>query len=302
MPAVFPTSKVNTKRGGAVRFTLSTKDGERQLFTVRETDHLGTLLLDCKLAPYLGYEGNKGPAFKHQKYSIHVSDESPDGNLITNRIRLADDERLDLYHWTRAIKSNNGFAHVYSRRFYNLLLAQPPKARSRDVIENLGSWDPFFTPLLGVFVGDSHRTFDPTTIPPHVIVVQRCFTRFSVVVMLTYLTVPPDATSDIAHVHTFRPEVAQLEDEQNLTTIEGGDEVSSIESFTFTANDLVDQFMLRQSDSIAKSGLAEWVFPTIWRGAEFMRTGVATGEEWQAFKLRLEKIRGEEIAKVRSAP
>src|SRR4051812_17001800 len=145
-----------------VRFTITTEDGPRSLFTVNERRN-GDLVLDLKPPPFFRLPGGATPhRIERQKYSVHRSLQTAEGNTITQRTFYSDREPSSHYHFTRALKQHNGFAPLFIRRYPDLRQLTPLPTSAADRVD-LGEVEAeHFQLILGVYIANADREFSET--------------------------------------------------------------------------------------------------------------------------------------------
>lgn len=227
-----------------VRFTITTEDGPRTLFTLNERPN-GDLIVDLKPPPFFRLPGGATPhQIARQRYSVHRSLRAPEGNAINQRTFYSDREPSAHYHFTRALKQHNGFAPLFVRRYPDLRKLTPHAPESDVARIDLGEVEAeHFQLILGAYVSNAGRAFGETDYV-NISVAQRPMTHFRLVVLWSFLTLPSHESGDIAHVFTQRPELVDdpQERELNELTMNGFDETGCARGLAEASSRIVNRF------------------------------------------------------------
>jgi hypothetical protein len=206
---------VARKNSYHARATISVNAKPRVLFSVRENS-LGELTVVPKVGN--GYrESNVNLVttdYAHQHFTVHASvDSSSAINVIKRTVNLLHGHPKAVFQHTSAIKQDNGFALLFTRRSGNLSHAYfEAKPSEREVRLDLGSYDPTRETLyFAVFVGETGRQFSPTE-RCGCNVVQHAFSRFHLVLVSCFQYRPSDDSGDLTSPITTPAEESGSED------------------------------------------------------------------------------------------
>lgn len=135
---------------------------------------------------------------KSQKYSIHPTTQHIALNIIQQSIKLSNDEVLRPRQRTEAIKIFQGFSHIYSRRYPNLLA--PRYQVDRDVKNvKLGSFDPnLFSLFTSIFVGGRNIKF-PNMNQPDTSIISTNYSQFKIILMWSLCPIYSNTSGHLRH-------------------------------------------------------------------------------------------------------
>jgi hypothetical protein len=158
------------------------------------------------------------PQIKEQRYSIHPSPESPDGNLLKSTMRIAAGKTFHTRHWTKAIKSGQGYAPMFVQRCPTLDSENYSVTKAGIQELSLGSYDPqHFTPFFGVLVAARDNEFElpvatqfPAIFVP-INVAQHQFRSVRLIVLWSFLSLPshPSSMASLFQTNVDKPELTE---------------------------------------------------------------------------------------------
>lgn len=184
---------------------------------------------------------SENPEILHQKYSVHMSPNSPEFSTIVHTLWLSDGRKLLSRALTDAVKSKKGFFHIFSRRCSDLSPARydVPESDGAQRLE-LASVIENFTLIYSVFVGHSSSTFGPQ---PNTSVIEFAFSEFKIIVLSAYIPLPPHHTGYFLHNLTFRPEIEDIITQGAMRDLmRGTSAAETLDSFRDRAILLASQF------------------------------------------------------------
>ena len=269
------------------RFTITTEDGPRTLFTVNERPN-GDLVFDLKPPPFVQFPGGATPhQIERQKYSVHRSLSTWEGNAITQRTFYKDREPTDHYHFSRALKQHNRFAPMFVRRYPDLRQLTPLSASSAATVDLGDVQAEHFQLILGAYVGNPDRTFGELDYI-NMSAAQHSMTYFRVVVLWSFLTLPPHESGDIAHVFTQRPELVDDPKERRLerNTMNGSDEAGLAQGLAEAGSRMIDQFVAQHFAGLPSSLRAFYL-----ESIKLLKRGRRDTPEWEQCVERLTPAR-----------
>jgi hypothetical protein len=262
-----------------VRFNIGTEDGPRTLFTANERPN-GDLVFDLKPPPFFRLPGGATPhRIERQKYSVHRSLQTTEGNTITQRTFYPDRGPSDHYHFSRALKQRDCFAPLFVRRYPDLRQLTPVAVSPANQVD-LGEVEAeCFQLILGTYVANADRTFNPTE-HINISVAQHRMTHFRIVVLWSFLTIPSHDSGDIAHVFTQRPELVDDPEERevNELTMNGFDEAGCIQGMAEATSRIVNRFFAEHFEALP--GPLRTLFSDC---VKLLQTGRRDTPEWQKY-------------------
>lgn len=233
------------------RFTIMVEGLSRTLIGISERAN-GDVIVDLKPGQRHRNDPNSGEfhaPINVARYSLHVSPNSANGNLLKQTIKRVGDSDINSWHFTNAIKETGLCAPLYIRRFpdlgYDHFLTPVDGAESI----SLGSYDPFrFNLVAAVLVCSPSRRFDPRGIG---VWSYREFStaHFKIVVLWSFAIVPSNKSGDAHHIQTKDP--AKEENwgraSRDIFTMRGYDEVRAGEYFSGMRDFLIAKYIRRLS-------------------------------------------------------
>ncbi|MCX5496452.1 hypothetical protein OSH11_17225 [Kaistia dalseonensis] len=280
-----------------ISFTFVEPDREITVLTVKEDKEQGLRLLlrspdtlsaldDYADGPDLS--AFAGQRIKESRYSIHASDESVNGiNLIKRTLRLFGGvEPITSVHLTKAIKTANQFAPIYTRRVGELGEAHKYKPGKGRLIR-LGAYDPNkFTAFFMVVISSPERSLNNLR-PRTTSVFEYNFTRFKITVVVTYLPIPTLKKGHLFHLVTINPDLAVNEEEKAaaLAAIDGFDDLEVMDLFAHMARAAEDILI----DDVARGG-GPPRDSSFWQAV--LRTGLYKEADQSEYLSRLAQVMG----------
>jgi hypothetical protein len=230
------------------------------------------------------------------KYSIHPSENSlTGGNLITNTVKSAAGQELERrVHFTTAIKGGDRFAPLYTRRFYDVQLADVMQAAAIDQTICLGVTHPAFSLVLGVFVSAPHRRFEVDRELNNLWVAQHEFAKFRITVIWTFLSAPAGPSAEGAHVYTEKPKPGDnpLAVRIDNETIIGLTDEECISHFYSTCDGLIHRLKMQRLSEMQAANASDFEVRLMCNSFQIFRVASRQTTEWQAFKeLAIERAR-----------
>jgi hypothetical protein len=185
---------------------------QRELFFILESRKTGDLKLLFRRSLYSNPDNKNDPVagklINEQRFSLHTSPDSIHGiNTFHQTYRVGEHVRNG-YSFTKVIKSESGFAPLFSRRCPDLAKQHYVSGFKKNMIEvPLGRYDPTkFMLIYSVFVGPPKRQFR-LYCDNDVCVAQHQFSQFTLVVLWNFLSLPSSDTGWKLHVEIPHPEV-----------------------------------------------------------------------------------------------
>jgi hypothetical protein len=194
-----------------LRVSINANGKSRALFSVKDPPN-GEMLVSRKSPDTLRPSGLNPwkmpiiqgvlPAIKEQRYSIHPSLESEDGNLLKSTMKIASGKTFHTHHWTKTIKSGQNYAPMFVQRCPTLDSENYSVTKPGIQELSLGSYDPqHFTPFFGVFVAARDNVFElpvatqfPAVFVP-INVAQHQFHSVRLIVLWSFLSLPSHSSS-----------------------------------------------------------------------------------------------------------
>lgn len=246
------------------RFTVYVNDIPRTLFSLRLTKHDDLILVpkqaqvwrdtqyypnpaikDIDLVQSFDEPGLHGAEILHQRYSIHPSKDSENYNILQHTCNVAGRLKpIRTRHTTRALKANNNFAPLYTRRAPDLGIDRYiPKTKAHHI--TIGTYEPdVFTLIYSVMISSANRTFNVKSLqklpPPLYANISEQYEKvnerhfrvgdYCVTVLYTYLTLPSGSKS-VLH-HYICDEESMSKAPQTAVFANGLDEAQAISAFT----------------------------------------------------------------------
>src|ERR1700722_1383586 len=208
-----------------LRVSFDANSRPRTLFSVKDPPS-GEMLVSRKSPDTLRLSGLNPwkmpivhgvlPTIKEQRYSIHPSLESEDGNLIKSTMKIASGKSFHTHHWTKAIKSGQNYAPMFVQRC-PILDSENYSVTKAGIQEiGLGSYDPqYFTPFFGVFIAARNNEFpstvqDSTMLVP-INVTQHQFRTVRLIVLWSFLALPshPSSMASLFQTNIDTPELTE---------------------------------------------------------------------------------------------
>jgi hypothetical protein len=175
---------------------------QRELFRILEKANGGLTLILKHAALYIHHrkpDSDPLPEMSFQRYSIHPSNEDPNGNLIHHSFghQLASSET---HYWTDAVKRKQGFALLFARHCPTLAVDRYLlKPERRAAILDLGSYDPNkFILCYAVFISHPEIEF-ATFYADWFRYDQVRFGKFRLVILITFLSLPSSDYGFLVH-------------------------------------------------------------------------------------------------------
>jgi hypothetical protein len=262
-----------------VRFTITTEDGPRTLFTVNERPN-GALLFDTKPPPFFRLRGGATPhKIERQKYSLHLTPDAPDGNTIHGTTYFTDGSKADRYNFTRALKQYDRFAPIFIRRYPHLSQITRPSPKAAEHVDLGYVESEFFHLLLGAYVSNRDRAFSGME-GTDFSIAQHPIGRFRITVLWCFLGLPPHTSGHTAHVITERPELVEDPQEQvrNESTMNGFDEDGCLLGFGLTCRTLINDFTDEHFE-----GFQEPLRTQVLEAVRVLKTGQRDTAEFRAY-------------------
>lgn len=182
-----------------LRLTADVSGTTRKLcsFALRKN---GDLVIDLKPAPNHRAKAESAKVdakVVSDRWSIHRSLKSPDGNLITKTRILSNGTHMRYQQFTRALKLRNQFAAVFYRRYPWL---NNPEIELDDGSQDRVALGPFdeskFNLIVGLFVGNADRHFIPFR-SQRWRIHQRQFGDFNLVFLVSFLSLSAVLDGDL---------------------------------------------------------------------------------------------------------
>jgi hypothetical protein len=180
-------------------FTFSVAGDSRLLFAAYEKPDgeltLGTIAGRVNAALFTASDApsddpHHGVLITQEKYSVHRSLKSKDNISVIKLTReLATGEKIDSVVCTPAIKADNSFCPIFTRRYAELRHPSYDVDAAKGEVIRLDNMLPQFTPFVSVFVGPRDREFEYDA--PDFQFRQFQFKECSLVVMWAFLCAPP---------------------------------------------------------------------------------------------------------------
>jgi len=176
---------------------------------------------------------------KHQKYSVHRSLKSSTGiNAIKHSLILEDGEEIETSQYTRAIKSDNGFAIIYSTRHTNMASDRHNAEKIQGEEINMGKMESTrFTLISHVLVGSLNQEL---LLPEH-----ECFnliqiktSHFTVALVWSFVMLPAHSSGAIKH----RMTIALPDNSGQIGSGEGLDNTTCLRHLIEIRRDLTIEF------------------------------------------------------------
>jgi hypothetical protein len=190
-----------------VSFCTHADSVDREIFFIVESEKTGELKLFFRRAIYSNFNNKEGTPpgklISDQRYSIHTSPNSAnDINTVKYTYRVGEHLKNG-YLYTKAVKAKQGFAPIFSRSCPDLSKPhyRPKQSKNAKTI-SLGSYDPrFFLFIYSVFVAHPDLEFN-WYVPEDFCYAQHRFTRFRIIVVWSFLTVPSTPRGEWLHMES----------------------------------------------------------------------------------------------------
>jgi hypothetical protein len=144
----------------------------------------------------------RGEPIRDYRYSVHMSSKSSSGvNTIKLHHLLTNGKYRTAIQYTSAIKRSDHFTLLYAKRCSRMDGPGYDLKKTKDAYCDLGTIGDEFTLCFSVFVGSSSRPF---YVPygPDFQCRQLIFKEFSLVVMYSFLSLPPHDNFGLSHAVT----------------------------------------------------------------------------------------------------
>lgn len=197
-----------------MRLVVSVGPQTKELASLR-LDDKGNLYISLKhaerevdLTMGVRIEKDASPVIGEQRYSVHPSLRSPDGNLIKHTLATSLGKRTSA-HFTKAIRKGL-FAPLFVRRTPQLALAKHNAEPGGSKNVSVGRYEPErFTLLYALIVGQDSAEWKVDArvqMPSFFNSKELIIGPYKVVALTTYLPLPPGDIGALCHFQTFDPE------------------------------------------------------------------------------------------------
>jgi hypothetical protein len=199
------------------------------------------------------------------RYSIHPSRESKENINVIKQTQVLETGKTNISrHYTKAIKSGDAFAYIFSRRCGVLFdPALIPSGKFQDI--SLGPLDHSrYTLIYGLMVGAPNKLFNPSkNHPAEINIKQQEFINVGITIVWTFLGLATHPSFMTAHHETEPPA-----GEREKKLMDGLSPDECVSRFTTDAIDFRDEVLdrvARETDPLTAGILR--------RSAQFSRTG-----------------------------
>lgn len=210
-----------------VSFRVAVGGVEKELFCVLEKKNEGLTLIIRRLDLFSDdVSGSRRSPYIESKLSIHTSEQQPFSNAIHRTVISRDLPPQDTSVWTDAVKRKSGFTPIFWKLCSDMYLSHTPKPKTLPV--HIGAYDPnHYSLCYCVLLGAPSTSFtffkrEQFSIPGGPIpftyhlrdhhdffVIEEVFTRFKLVVLVSYLTLPSIRGAEhVLFLRTFREDEA----------------------------------------------------------------------------------------------
>lgn len=197
------------------KVSINVNGAEKAIFSIKLSNS-GSLFIILKTASQYKYIKSAYEQYKSldsieitaEKYSIHPSRHLPEENYIHHKLYLrGQSEKIESSQYTRAIKSGERFAFLFTKRSPDLSSERYVVASNSSRTHSIGSYDPKIGVLFySVLVACCDLKFPIIEDPDSSIRVwQRNFGDFNLIVLYSFLYITSDHTGTLSHFGTLRP-------------------------------------------------------------------------------------------------
>jgi len=196
-----------------LRFVANFRGTPKRLLSVAERSK-GDLVVSLRAAqffratdnienPFKGQDAHHGKEIFQQKYSVHMSVDSPQHiNQIQHHIQFTDKTFLRSSHFTKALKHHDKFAPIFLRIFPDLRLPHYDAPHEDKNIALFDFPEKMFVPTMMIFVANRDRLFRPKK-QVFYNFIQIPYSHFSIVIAYTFIPGVPHPFGRLSHCLTI---------------------------------------------------------------------------------------------------